>query len=43
MKYFDKWRRNANKLSDKEYEQFVQEINKANIALSDRDKLINKI
>ena len=30
-------------LSEKEYEQFNQEINKANIALNDRDKLINKI
>ena len=30
-------------LSEKEYEQFNQEINKANIALSDRDKLINEI
>ena len=30
-------------LSEQEYEQFNQEINKANIALSDRDKLINEI
>ena len=30
-------------LSEQEYEQFSQEINKANIALSDRDKLINQI
>ena len=30
-------------LSEQEYEQFNQEINKANIALSDRDKLINQI
>jgi len=30
-------------LSEKEYEQFNDEINKANIALSDRDKLINEI
>ena len=30
-------------LSEKEYKIFNQEINKANIALSDRDKLINEI
>ena len=30
-------------LSEKEYDHFNQEINKANIALSDRDKLINEI